>query len=129
MSREYFKGEKEEQRAYSRAVKVNGGTTVYLAGVGAPVDADGTSLAGNFTAQTHRMWARIRENLALAGGTLDDIVTMTVFITDARFGDEFVEIRKQYFTRGFPCSALITVHALARPEMLVEVQAIAVVGD
>jgi 2-iminobutanoate/2-iminopropanoate deaminase len=49
-----------------------------------------------------------------------------VFITDARYGDEFVAIRKQYFTRGFPGSALITVHSLARPEMLVEVQAIAV---
>ena len=127
MSREFFKGEKEESRAYSRAVKVTGGTTIYLAGVGAPVDAEGNSLAGNFTAQVHRMWARIRENLALAGGTLDDIVTMTVFITDARFGDEFVDIRKQYFRKGFPCSALITVHALARPEMLVEVQAIAVI--
>jgi hypothetical protein len=52
MSREYFKGEREEQRAYSRAVKVRGGTTVYLAGIGAPVDAQGHSLAGNFTAQT-----------------------------------------------------------------------------
>jgi enamine deaminase RidA (YjgF/YER057c/UK114 family) len=126
VGREFFKGEREEQRAYSRAVKVTGGTTVYLAGVGAPMDAQGNSLAGNFTAQVHRVWERIAENLALAGGTLDDIVTMTVFITDPRFGDEFVEIRKQYFKRGFPCSALITVFGLAKPEMLVEVQAIAV---
>ena len=51
MSREYFKGQREEQRAYSRAVQVRGGTTVYLAGIGAPVDAQGNSLAGNFTAQ------------------------------------------------------------------------------
>lgn len=129
MSREYFTGEREEQRAYSRAVKVRGGTTVYLAGIGAPADAQGNSLAGNFTAQAHRVFARLRETLALAGGTLDDIVTMTVFITDSRYGDEFVEIRKQYFTRGFPGSALIGVHSLARPEMLVEVQAVAVLGD
>lgn len=126
MSREYFKGEREEQRSYSRAVKVTGGTTVYLAGIGAPTDAQGNSLAGNFAAQTHQVFARLRETMAQMGGTLDDIVTMTVFITDARCGDEFVAIRKQYFTRGFPGSALITVHALARPEMLVEVQAIAV---
>ena len=64
--------------------------------------------------------------MALVGGTLDDIVTMTVFITDPRYGDEFVEIRKQYFARGFPGSALISVYSLARTEMLVEVQAIAV---
>jgi enamine deaminase RidA (YjgF/YER057c/UK114 family) len=126
MSREYFKGEREEQRSYSRAVKVKGGTTVYLAGIGAPTDAQGASLAGNFTAQTHQVFARLQETMAQVGGTLDDIVTMTVFITDPRYGDEFVAIRKQYFTRGFPGSALITVHSLARPEMLVEVQAIAV---
>jgi 2-iminobutanoate/2-iminopropanoate deaminase len=126
MSREYFKGEREEQRSYSRAVKVKGGSTVYLAGIGAPTDAQGASLAGNFTAQTHQVFARLQETMAMVGGTLDDIVTMTVFITDPRYGDEFVAIRKQYFTRGFPGSALITVHSLARPEMLVEVQAIAV---
>ena len=62
MSREYFKGQREEQRAYSRAVKVQGGTTVYLAGIGAPVD--GNSLAGNFTAQTHQVFERLRETMA-----------------------------------------------------------------
>ena len=60
MSREYFKGQRERQRAYSRAVKVQGGTTVYLAGIGAPVDAQGNSLAGNFTAQTHQVFERLR---------------------------------------------------------------------
>ena len=129
MSREYFTGQREEQRAYSRAVKVQGGTTVYLAGIGAPVDAQGNSLAGNFTAQTHQVFERLRETMVLVGGTLDDIVTMTVFITDPRYGDEFVEIRQQYFTRGFPGSALISVYSLARPEMLVEVQAIAVLDE
>jgi 2-iminobutanoate/2-iminopropanoate deaminase len=129
MTREYVTGEREQSRAYSRAVKVTGGTTVYLAGVGGDPDAQGRSLAGNFPGQVHRVFERMRENLAEAGGTLDDIVTMTVFITDSRYGDEFIELRKQYFTRGFPASALIGVHSLARPSMLVEVQAIAVIGD
>jgi enamine deaminase RidA (YjgF/YER057c/UK114 family) len=129
VSREYFRGEAEDKRSYSRAVKSQGGTTIYLAGVGGQTDAQGNSLAGNFTAQAHRAFERLRDNLAQAGGTLDDMVTMTVFITDSRYGDEFVELRKQYFTRGFPGSALIGVHSLARPEMLVEIQGIAVVGD
>ena len=94
MSREYFKGPREEQRAYSRAVKVRGGTTVYLAGIGAPVDAQGNSLAGNFTAQAHQVFERLREAMALVGGTMNDIVTMTVFITDPRYGDECVAIRQ-----------------------------------
>jgi enamine deaminase RidA (YjgF/YER057c/UK114 family) len=129
MSREHVTGERERSRAYSRAVKVKGGTTVYLAGVGGATDAQGKSLAGDFTAQTHAVFARIKENLAEAGGTLEDIVTMTVFITDSRYGDEFIEIRKGYFQRGYPASALIGVESLARPEMLVEVQAIAVLEE
>ncbi len=126
MSREYFKGEAQEKRSYSRAVKVKGGTTVYLAGVGGAVDANGNSLAGNFKAQVQTVFERLRQVMADVGGSLDDIITMTVFITDDRFGDQFVEIRKEYFTKGYPCSALITVESLARPEMLVEIQGIAV---
>ena len=51
MQRKYYTGEREESRSYSRAVKVTGGATVYLAGHGATEDANGNSLAGNFTAQ------------------------------------------------------------------------------
>ncbi len=129
MSREYFKGEIQETRSYSRAVKIKGGTTVYLAGHGAAVDAEGNSLAGDFTTQAHRCFELLRGLMSDVGGALDDIVTMTVFIVDSRFGDEFVQIRSGYFSNGFPVSALITVHSLARPEMLVEIQAIAVLDD
>jgi 2-iminobutanoate/2-iminopropanoate deaminase len=53
-------------------------------------------------------------------------VKRTVFITDARLGDRFTALRKEIFTDNFPASALITVAGLARPEMLVEVQGVAV---
>lgn len=130
MSREYLTGDREQSRAYSRAVKVkSGGTTVYLAGIGGDADEQGGSLAGNFPGQVHRVFERMRETMAQAGGTLDDLVTMTVFITDPRYGDEFIELRKQYFPRSFPASALIGVDSLARPSMLVEVQAIAVLAE
>jgi 2-iminobutanoate/2-iminopropanoate deaminase len=56
------------------------------------------------------------------------MVTMTVFITDARYGDRFTQLRKEIFGDNFPASALITVAGLAHPEMLVEVQGIAVIG-
>ncbi|MCI0866863.1 MAG: RidA family protein [Chloroflexi bacterium] len=126
MSREYFKGSAEDERSYSPAVKVTGGATVYLAGVGATTDAAGKSLAGDFAGQTRATFERVRANLERAGGTLDDIVTMTVFIKDMQYGTQFTQIRKEFFSRGFPCSALIGIDSLARPEMMVEVQAIAV---
>ena len=127
MPREYFKGTTEEERAYSPAIKVNGGTTVYLAGVGATTDENGKSLGGDFEAQVRATFERIRSTLAKSGGTLDDIVTMTVYVKDMQYGTHFTQIRREYFSRGYPCSALIGIDSLALAEMLVEIQAIAVV--
>jgi enamine deaminase RidA (YjgF/YER057c/UK114 family) len=54
---------------------------------------------------------------------------MTVFINDARNGDRFVELRREFFPDGkFPASAMITVSHFARPGMLIEIQGVAVIG-
>jgi 2-iminobutanoate/2-iminopropanoate deaminase len=129
MPREYFKGTAEEERAYSPAIKVTGGTTIYLAGVGGTNDENGKSLAGDFEGQVRVTFDRIRANLTRAGGTLDDIVSMTVFIKDMQYGTRFTQIRKEYFQQGYPCSALIGIDSLARPEMMLEIQAVAVVEE
>tara|TARA_B100000745_G_scaffold293248_1_gene234962 strand:- start:105 stop:494 length:390 start_codon:yes stop_codon:yes gene_type:complete len=127
MPREYFKGTAEEERAYSPAIKVTGGTTIYLAGVGATTDENGKSLGGDFEGQVRASFERIRANLVRTGGTLDDIVSMTVFIRDMQYGTHFTQIRREYFSQGYPCSALVGIDSLARPEMMVEIQAVAVV--
>jgi enamine deaminase RidA (YjgF/YER057c/UK114 family) len=99
-----------------------------MAGVGGAWDADGNSQAGDFEAQCRTTFDNLRASVEAAGGTMEDIVTMTVFITEMRYGDRFTEMRRDYFT-NYPGSALIGVEALARPEMLLEIQAIAVIGD
>lgn len=129
MPREYLKGTWQENRAFSPAVVTRGGKMVWLAGVGMRADEEGKSLAGDFEAQARASFRAIGRTLERAGGRLQDIVTMTVFIIDARHGDRFVEIRKEYFPGGFPASALITVAGFAHPDMMVEIQAIAVVGE
>jgi 2-iminobutanoate/2-iminopropanoate deaminase len=126
--RRYIKQDAAQARAYSRAVVTTGGRTVYLAGQTVVEEAGGRSLAGDFEGQTREIFARLGATLNQAGGRLADMVTMTVFITDARYGDRFTELRREIFGDDFPASALITVASLARPEMLVEVQGIAVVG-
>ena len=128
MAKEYVKGNQQQGRSYSKAVKTRGGTTIYLAGVGGANDAAGNVIQ-DFDGQARRALERLAENLAEAGATLTDMTTMTVFITDARFGDLFTAIRGSYFDGNYPGSALITVAGLARPEMLIEIQGIAVVDD
>ena len=126
--RRYIKRPTAQARAYSQAVITEGGRIVWLAGQVAAEDSSGNSLAGDFDGQVREVFARLNRTLEEAGGSLADMVTMTVFITDARYGDRFTELRKETFGDNFPASALITVTGLARPEMLVEVQGIAMIG-
>jgi len=128
MTKAYLKREAAQARAYSQAVITNGGKVVWLAGQVAAQDATGKSLAADFDGQVHEVFARLGKTIEEAGGSLADMVTMTVFITDARLGDRFTQLRKEIFGDNCPASALITVAALARPELLVEVQGIAVIG-
>jgi 2-iminobutanoate/2-iminopropanoate deaminase len=127
-TKRFLKREAAQARAYSQAVISEGGRIVWLAGQVAGADTAGRPLAGDFDGQVREVFARLGATLAEAGGKLFDMVTMTVFITDARLGDRFTQLRKEIFGDNFPASALITVAGLARPELLVEVQGIAVLG-
>jgi len=124
------KTDMQKARAFSPAVVSEGGRTVYLAGQTTLTDESGANIAGNFDSQARTIFKFLDKTLQRAGGSLKNMVTMTVFITDVRNGDRFVEIRKEMFPDGdFPASALITVSALARPGMMIEIQGIGVIGD
>jgi 2-iminobutanoate/2-iminopropanoate deaminase len=127
-TRRHLKNERAQARGYSQAVITEGGRIVWLAGQVAIEDSSGRSLAADFDGQVREVFARLGRTLEEAGGKLADMVTMTVFITDPRYGDRFTQLRCEIFGDDFPASALITVAGLARPEMLVEVQGIAVIG-
>ena len=127
-TRTNLKRETAQARGYSQAVVTEGGRVVWLAGQVAGEDSSGRSLAADFDGQVREVFARLGRTLEEAGGRLSDMVTMTVFITDVRLGDRFTQLRCEIFGDDFPASALITVAGLARPEMLVEVQGIAVIA-
>jgi 2-iminobutanoate/2-iminopropanoate deaminase len=128
MAKTYVRREAARARAYSQAVVTEGGRIVWLAGQTAGADIAGKALVGDFDGQVREAFSRLAKTIEEAGGASRDMVTMTVFITDARFGDRFTQLRKEIFGDNFPASALITVAGLARPVMLVEVQGIAVIG-
>jgi 2-iminobutanoate/2-iminopropanoate deaminase len=125
-TRQYLKRERAQSRGYSQAVITEGGRIVWLAGQTVLEDDQGRVL--DFDGQVREVFARLGRTLEEAGGRLADMVTMTVFITDTRFGDRFTELRREIFGDNFPASALITIRGLARPGMLVEVQGMAVIG-
>ena len=117
-------------RAFSPGVITEGGKTVWIAGQTATRDNDGKDIFNNFEAQVKQVFSQIDQVLKNAGGNLSNVVTLTVFIKESRYGDRFVEMRKDYFQNGnYPGSALITITNFARPGIEIEIQAVGVVGD
>jgi 2-iminobutanoate/2-iminopropanoate deaminase len=120
----------QKERAYSPAVMTQGGKVVWLAGHEAAADSNGKLVSSDFDGQAREAFASMDRTLKREGGTLENLVTMTVFIKDPRYGDQFVKLRREMFPDGkFPASALITVSGLAQPGMLVEIQGVAVIGN
>jgi 2-iminobutanoate/2-iminopropanoate deaminase len=118
----YAPDARSQERAFSRAVVSEGGKEVWLGGQTGSPDK-------NFEGQAREIFSELDKTIKAVGGTgLKDMVTMTVFIGDVRYGDRLTEIRKEIFKDCFPGSALITVSGFARPGILIEVQGTAVIG-
>jgi enamine deaminase RidA (YjgF/YER057c/UK114 family) len=124
----YESTERQRSRGYAPLVMTKGGRTVWLGGHQAAVGPDGTSILFDLEAQTRRIFELLEITLRRAGGTLQDLVTMTVFITDPDNGDQFCAIRREILGEGpFPASALITAGPFSTKGILVEIQAVAVI--
>jgi enamine deaminase RidA (YjgF/YER057c/UK114 family) len=127
VKRSYLSSPYQKSRSYSPAVITQGGRVIWLAGHIASEDEDGTSLGGDFDGQVRCVFRKLSATLKQAGAELSDLVTMTIFITDVSNNTRFVELRKEFFADdAYPASTLVTVAALNRPELMVEIQAVAV---
>lgn len=116
------------QRSYSAGVVTRGGRIVWLAGMGGTTGPDGKKVVG-IEAQTRQAFRNIEAALKKAGGSLADLVSMTVMIRNQADGDEFVRVRSEILKKNFPGSMLITAKDFANPDLLVEIQSVAVIGD
>jgi 2-iminobutanoate/2-iminopropanoate deaminase len=124
LKKEYLDPVPQESR--STAVKVKGGTMLFLAGHTASLPQVNVD-HGNFEAQFKRVFDKIKTTLSQGGGTFDDIVTMSVFLTDLRYIPEFNKLTKEIFKKGFPAVTFVEVSHLARPQLIMEIQPIAVI--
>ena len=129
MKKSFVRGTWQQKRGFSPAVVTEGaGRMIFIAGHTGQIDDAGKSLAADFDAQFRQTFRNIEKTLAEAGGTLRDMVTMTVFLSDARYTTRMTELRGELFGKDFPASAAITAQGFAQPEVMIEVQGIAVTG-
>lgn len=116
--------------SYSQGIRIDMGTTflVFIAGQVA-IDERGNIVgAGNMRQQTEQVFVNIRRIIEAAGGTTDDIVKLTLFLTDMANAGVVREIRGKFVNNNRPpTSAIVQVSRLFRPEYLIEIEAIAVV--
>jgi enamine deaminase RidA (YjgF/YER057c/UK114 family) len=112
---------------YTHVVVAADGRTVYIAGQVA-FDSTGALVgAGDFRAQAERVFANLRIALASAGATFSDVVKTTTYVTDVANAAALREIRGKYLDAARPpANSLIGVAWLARPELLLEIEAVAV---
>ena len=114
--------------AYSQAVKVTGGEAIlYLAGQVAYDDNGVAAHAGDFKAQAHACLEALRAQVEAGGGTMRDIVKINTYLTDIRHRADFAAVREEFFGKKMPAHTLVAVAALAQPEFLIEIEAIAVI--
>ena len=111
---------------FSPGVKVPAGRLIFVSGQVARNAAGETVGKGDIRAQTRQTLENVKAVLEAAGATLDDVVKVTVFVTDVSHFKAIHEVRAEYFTRDYPASTLVEVKSLVSPDLMIEIEAIAV---
>jgi 2-iminobutanoate/2-iminopropanoate deaminase len=94
----------------------------------AGMTARGAETAGDEYAQTKAIFGKIRHLVEAAGGSMADVVKVTIFVTDIAQREQVWRARREFFTGNFPASTLVQVAALADPSLKVEIEAVAHIG-
>ncbi len=115
--------------AFSNAAWQPPGRALHLAGqVG--VDEDWNLVGpGDMVAQARQTLENLQSILRGAGGEMDDIVSVIVYVTEMAPLMAVHEVRKEFFSEPYPASTLVQVTALVKPEFLIEISAVAVIPE
>jgi len=103
------------------------GNLLYLSGQ-ASIDEQGRVVgAGDFDAQAEQVFRNLEKVLRAGGSSLDRVVKVTIFLTDMSHFPKIVELRERHFSRPYPADTIVEVRSLALPELMIEIEAIALV--
>jgi enamine deaminase RidA (YjgF/YER057c/UK114 family) len=113
---------------YSQGVKVTQAQTIlFLSGQVAYTADGGVAYRGDFKAQARGAFEAIKALVESQGGTMANIVKITTFITDIRYRIDLASLREEFLGKKGPASTLVEISALAHPDWMIEIEAIAVI--
>jgi reactive intermediate/imine deaminase len=101
------------------------GDLVFVSGQAAVNDRGEVVGGGDFGAQARHAVGNLRRVLEAAGSSLEQVVKVTIFVTDMSHFPDVVELRREVFTPPYPADTICEVRALAYPELMFEIEAIA----
>ena len=105
------------------------GNQVFIAGMTAGDGQGGILGDGSTYSQAKEIFTKIRHLMEAAGGKMNDIIRVDIYVTDIKQREEVWKARREFFAGDFPTSTLVEVRALATPQLLVEVNAIGFLGE
>jgi reactive intermediate/imine deaminase len=111
-------------RPYRISLAIRAGEWIYVSGQ-AGIDEQGQTAGPDFDSQAQRAFENLAAVLDAAGASLADVVKVTIMVTDMKYLDRIISFREEYFTEPYPADTLLQVAGLARPDWLVEIDAIA----
>jgi len=104
------------------------GPMAYVSGLTARGPDGQTILGDGEYEQAKVVFGKIRDLIVAAGGNMNDIVKMTIYVTRIGHNTEVWRAREEFFSGDFPACTLVEVSALAKPEILLEIEATAYIG-
>jgi reactive intermediate/imine deaminase len=113
---------------FSQAIEIEAkGRLVFISGMTSR-RADGTIAGiGDIEAQTRQVCENLKSAVEAAGGTLDDICRVDVYVRNMEHFDRIHKVRREYFNAPAPASTMVEVSKFTSPDYLIEINAIAVI--
>ena len=113
--------------AYAQGVRVKQADTILFLSGQVAYDAEGGVMhAGDFKAQARAAYQGLKSLVEHEGGALANLVKVNTYVTDMRYRNDLALVRQEFFPARAPASTLVEVSALAHPDWMVEIEAIAV---
>jgi len=116
-----------EPPTYTQAVRVeHAQALLFLSGQVAYTPDGGVAFKGDFKGQARGAYQAIKSLVESQGGTMANVIKLTNFVTDMKYRADLATVREEFFGKKGPASTLVEVSALAFPDLMVEIEAIAV---
>ena len=105
------------------------GRMVFISGMTSRRPDGSIAGIGDIEAQTRQVCENVKAAVEQAGGTMDDICRVDVYVRNMEQFDQIHKVRREYFKAPAPASTMVEVCKMTSPDYLIEMSAIAVIGD